>query len=302
VSKNLSAARRMAVLGLASVCAVLVIASPVIADPITANGLSLRLNDSTTNDLGFGSGTGIILGVDSVIPNGIANPPTTATAQTINPATGLLTTPIVVPFDPVTTGLNQFQLGIPFQLGSNANLTNPWTVTLTNGANTLVLTTPSLVGVTPAPFANNITESGSSLDPTFTWSYPSSVNGVNVLIYDKAVTTLTGQPDLVFSAGGLPGATNSYTLPTNFGGGFGLIPGTQYDVVLTAEILRNPAGSLTNANIFTQSDTYIPFTPVTSGVPINLPIINPATGVYTYNMTGSGWDRIVHRSLYRHRV
>ena len=282
-----STVRRVALLGWASVCAVLVITSPAVADPIAVSGLSLRLNDSTTNDLGFGSGLGIILGVDSVTPNGIDNPPTTATAQTVDPSTGQLTTPRVVPFDPLTTSPNQFELGIPFHLGSSANLTNPWTVTFTNGANTLVVTTPSLVGVTPAPFAKNVTESGSSLDPTFAWSYPSSVNGVDVLIYDKAVTTLTGQADLVYSHA-LTGATNSYTLPTNFGNGFRLVQGTQYDVVLKAEVLRNPAGALTNANIFAQTDTYIPFTPVTSGVALNLPIVNSKTGVYTYNMTVVG--------------
>jgi hypothetical protein len=217
-----SAVRLVALLDWASICAVLVIASPAVADPITVSGLSLRLNDATTNDLGFGAGPHIILSADSVIPNGIANPPTTATAQTIDRSTDQLTTPRVVPFDPNTLGPNQFQLNIPFHLGSSLNLTNPWTVTFANGANTLTLTTPSLVGVSPAPFALNVTESGSSLNPTFSWSYPASVNGVNVLIYDKSITTITGIPDLVF-AHPITGASGSYTLPTNFGNGIGLV-------------------------------------------------------------------------------
>ena len=62
-------------------------------------------------------------------------------------------------------------------------------MTFTNGADSLILPTPSLVGVKLAPFANNVAVSGSSLDPTFTWSYPSSVNGVIVLIYDKPAKT-----------------------------------------------------------------------------------------------------------------
>jgi PEP-CTERM motif len=281
-----SAARRVALPGWASICLALAIACPAVAgsictDPTCVNSgdLSLRLNNSTTNDLGFQPGLEIILSADSVVPNGSgsASPPTMATAQTIDPTNGQVVT-MAFPFLPSTVVPNQFSLET-----SNVNLTNPWTVTFTNSGttpSTLVETSPSLTGVTPAPFANNVTISGTSLDPTFTWSYPSIINGVTVLVYDKSIITSAGIPDLIYASRGLPGSTNTYTIPSNV-----LTPGSQYDVVLKAQILRNTSLPLINPNIFTQSDSYFPFTPVSSAVSLYLPTVNPATRTYTYNMT-----------------
>jgi len=239
------------------------------------DGLSLRLADFSANDLGFTPGPKIILGADSVTPNGDAG--TQVTAQPTNLSIG----PQVIPFDPLTTAPNQFQQVFP----DDANLTVPWTVNFTNGANTLTLTTPSLVGVTPAPFATNVTVSGSGLNPTFAWSYPAGVNGVDVLIYDKAALVSGGSPDLVFSQS-VSGTTGSYTLPTTLDGGYTLTPGTPYAVDLKAEVLRNPAGPLANPNIAAQSDSFFDFTPTTSphGVPVYLPTVTEI-GAYSYSMT-----------------
>ncbi len=187
---------------------------------------------------------------------------------------------------------------------NNVNLTKAWTVTFTNGSNSLVDTSPSLTGVTPAPFAYNVTMSGSSLDPMFTWSYPSSINGVYVLNYDKSLITSAGIPDLIY-AYPLLGSTNHYTLPLGL-----LTPGTQYDVVLKAEVVRNPSlpfpSDLSNANIKTQSDSYFPFTPVASAVPLYLPTVNPTTGAYGYDMTvAAGAEYFVDPSIsvgYAYRI
>ena len=163
-----STARRVARLGWASIWIVLGITCPAVADLICTDpscvnydDLSLRLNNSTTNDLGFGSGLEIILSADLVTPNGSAPSPTKAIAQTIDPINGQVVT-TAFPFLPSTVVLNQFSLET-----RNVSLTNPWTVTFTNGSKSLVETSPSLTGATPAPFVNNVTISGSSLDPTF---------------------------------------------------------------------------------------------------------------------------------------
>jgi hypothetical protein len=270
------AARSAALLSWLSVCA-----SPAVAVPITVNELSERLNNVSSNDLGFSTGLQIILSADSVTPNGSAG--TTATAQTTNLSTGL-STQIVIPFAPSTVVPNQFTKSIPY----NSSLTGPWTFTFANGADQSVINPMlSLTGVAPAPFATNVTVSGSGLNPTFSWSYPSSVNGVTVLIYDKAGEIVNGilvKPDLVWAAGVPSGLTGSYTLPTTLDGGFSLTPDKQYDVVLKGEVLRNPLGGLGNTNIASQSDAYFAFTPVTSGVPVNLPMVN-SNGGYTYSMT-----------------
>ncbi len=240
------------------------------------DGLSLRLNDNSTNDLGFTPGLEIILGADSVTPNGDAG--TTVTAQPTNLSIG----PQVIPFLPLTTVPNQFEQVFP----DEANLTVPWTVNFTNGATTLTLTTPSLVGVTPAPFATNVTVSGSGLNPTFSWTYPAGIDGVDVLLYDKAALVDGGTPDLVWSES-VSGTTGSLTLPTTLQGGYTLTPGTPYAVVLKAEVLRDPNGPLDNPNIAAQSDSYFDLTPTTSPYtePVYLPMVNPTTGAYMYDMT-----------------
>ena len=154
--------------------------------------------------------------------------------------------------------------------------------------------TPSIEGVGPAPFASNVIESGSGFSPTFTLSYPTTVDGVTVLIYEKNIrinpsTGLleTGGSDLVY-AHGLPGATNSYILPTVLHGGFMLTPGTNYVVALKAQILFNltlPL-DLSNANTAAQSVSYFDFTPQPGTIqpPIILPTID-SNGAYHFNLT-----------------
>ena len=82
---------------------------------------------------------------------------------------------------------NQFNLVIPY----DPDLTGPWTLTFTNDATTAPHNhrhdATRLEGVAPAPMPTNVMESGSGLNPTFTWSYPPSVNGVTVEIYEKGI-------------------------------------------------------------------------------------------------------------------
>ena len=102
-----------------------------------------------------------------------------ATAQTEDQSTGVVYSGYMLPFDPSTDSPNRFFLSI----GYEAYLIYPWTVTFTNASTIPTLTmvtTTSILGVMPAPFANSVTESGSGLNPTFTWSFPTSVDGVTV--------------------------------------------------------------------------------------------------------------------------
>ena len=86
------------------------------------------------------------------------------------------------------------------------------------------VSTPSLVGVAPALAPINVTESGSGLNPTFTWSYPTNVDGVTVEIYEEGIhidpstgNLVPGGSDLVFGHN-LFGAMNSYILPPSDSG------------------------------------------------------------------------------------
>src|SRR5271166_4573404 len=289
--------RMTSLLRVLSAGALLGCASSAVANPITVSGVSQRRAEESMNDLGIPTGDRIQLSADSVIPNGTktATGGTSATAQNTSLATGLpyQIPPLVLPFSPTTDLPNQFNTTIRY----DANFTDQWTLTFTNNvttANTTTVMTPSIEGVGPAPFASNVIESGSGLSPTFTWSYPTTVDGVTVLIYEKNIrinpsTGLleTGGSDLVY-AHGLPGATNSYILPTVLHGGFMLTPGTNYVVALKAQILFNltlPL-DLSNANTAAQSVSYFDFTPQPGTIqpPIILPTID-SNGVYHFNLT-----------------
>jgi len=64
------------------------------------------------------------------------------------------------------------------------------------------------------------------LNPTFSWSYPtSSVDDVTLLSTDRAHPSAGGVPKLVFSQS-FAGTANSFTLPSQLAGGLTLTPNT----------------------------------------------------------------------------
>ena len=205
--------------------------------PITVTGPALRRADTAPNDLNLFPGDSIVISADTVMPSGAEG--TTATAQTTNLSTGLPYGPIVIGPNPQTTDLYEFRRSISY----DPNLTGPWTVTFTNAStvptsNTVI--TPSLVGVAAAPYANSVRISGSSLNPTFTWSFQTGVDAVDFLIYEKGVhidpstvLLVPGGFDNLFTHGintrvnpppGISPMAGSYTL------GYTLTPGTHWAV------------------------------------------------------------------------
>lgn len=246
-----------------------------IASPISVNSAYMFLDNVGSNDLGFTQGDLISIGAVAT-PNGTSG--TTVTAQTTYISTGSATVPINIKSASTTASPNEFRVNIGFL----SDLAGPWTLTFTNGLNTALALTPSAVSSPSAPGAYGVTVSGSGLNPTFSWNYPSSIDGVTVLIYDKSVL-VNGSADLVY-AHSMPGSTNSYTLPTVLGGGVTLHPGKPYVVALKGLILRNPLGTFTNQNTASQSVSYFDFTPLTTGVPVYLPTVGTGSG-FSYSMT-----------------
>ena len=125
-------------------------------------------------------GVFMYVGDITVIPNGNAG--TTGSAQTTNLSTGA-TFVASLPFVGTPAVPNQFNLAIPY----NVDLFGPWTLNFTNGPDTASAATGSIPGLSVIPpFASNVTVSGSSANPTFSWTFPAgSVNGVNVNIFDQ---------------------------------------------------------------------------------------------------------------------
>jgi hypothetical protein len=97
-------------------------------------------------------------------------------------------------------------------------------------------------------------------------------------------TNAGGSADLVFGQN-LSGSAGSFTLPNALAGGLTLTPGNPYVVDLKAVVLRGPPGGPMNPNTAAASQSYFDFTPLTSGVPVNLPTYNPTTHNFTYSMS-----------------
>jgi hypothetical protein len=168
------------------------------AAPITLSGGVLILNNSSSGNPFGPSGISILVGDNSVVPNG--NMGTTGSAQTTNLSTGAtFAKPLL--FTGNTVQPNSFCCsGVAY----DPNLLGPWTLTFANSAggstNTKSEMSGSDVGVKVPIFASNVTVSGSGATPTFTWTYnpPGTLpNYVNVAIFDPTRKNANGVPDLV---------------------------------------------------------------------------------------------------------
>ena len=264
------------------------------AAPFTSVGPPwLELTIANANDIGVPADERISYGDTQVVPNGNPGPSggTTGSAQTTNLVTGAIRT-FPLPWTGSTSVPNSF--GDTISYNSHLNLIGRWTLTFTNAVgaagapNTVSVTTGSLVGVTVPPFAQNVTVSGSSANPTFTWTYKSGsgVDGVQINIYDDTMANLAGMPfDQVYSTliSGVPGPANSsFTVPTALAGGLSLQLNHNYTIGIFGNILRDPALPRTNANTASKSLAYLNFTRLPAGAPlVNLPAVTPMALINT---------------------
>ncbi len=250
------------------------------ASPITlVDGPYLFLGDKGENDINQGIGEFIAIGDDAVLPTA----GTTVSAQTTNLATGASVT-VPIPFVGSTVLPDQFGTDI----GYHADRLGAWTLTFNNGADTTSATTPgTLIGVSPAPFASNVTISGSSTNPTFSWTFPSnSVNNVSIGIFDDSMKNAGGGVDQVYSTV-LARTSGSFTVPNALAGGLSLQLNHKYTIDIAGIVDRvpPPPGPPSQANILTATQSFFDFTPLPAGAPlVNLPAVTPL-GVYQYTMT-----------------
>jgi hypothetical protein len=170
----------------------------------------------------------------------------------------------------ISTGIGND--AIPYD-GSNPNLLKPWTLTFTNGSNTVVATTPSSAGFTLPAFANSVTVTGGTTTPTVSWV--GSGDGAFVQILSTSGTPL-------FSRGGLS-ATGSFQVPS------GIINTSNSYVVEVAE--ANTHDGTTNTAHYNEaaiSRALFDYTvsPSAPSVPLNIPMID-SSGVFHFNMSVS---------------
>ena len=172
---------------------------------------------------------------------------------------------------------NQISTGIgsdavPYD-GTNPNLLNPWTLTFTNGSNTVVAVTPSSAGYTLPAFANSVTVTGRTTTPTVSWV--GSGNGAFVQIFNKSGLTL-------YSTGGLS-ATGSLQIPSDI-----IYTGNSYVVEVAEAYTRDGTTNTAHYNEAAISRALFDYTVSSTApsVPINIPMID-SSGVFHFNMSVS---------------
>ena len=249
------------------------------AAPVSITTPFINLESRKANSMGFSVGNFLRIGAVSVTPNGSAG--TTGLGSHVLPNGN--TTTRVINFGPSPIIPNFFSRNF----ADDPTLRGDWTLKFTNGADSASRNVSIAADAQYAPFVNNITLSGTSLNPTFTWTPPpgATVNAYRINIYDKDLIAqgLGGQ---VTNRDLLPGQT-SYTVNaadfTVAGNGFTV--GKNYGIEISVIQTKDGTSNSSNANIQAIARTYADFSAREGGGPIvNLPVI-AANGSYVFDLS-----------------
>lgn len=261
-----------------AVLALLGAASQAAAAPITITTPFMNLENRAVNSLGFTPGQFVRFGADSVVPNGGAG----TTGVAIQIGTG---TTQALSFLPAPAVPNFFVR----YLNDDPALRGDWTLQFTNTTNTTNVATAAVslsASAQQAPFVNSITLSGTSTNPTFTWTPPPgvTVNGYRVNIIDRSLVTPTNS-GLVVSRGLLPNETSYTVLASDFTvPGYAFEQGRNYSIEISLIQTKDGTTNTNNSNLQAIARVYADFTPNNvGGPPVNLPVVL-ANGSYQFNM------------------
>lgn len=251
------------------------------AAPVVINTPFMNLEHRAVNSLGFGAGSFLRIGANAVTPNGSAG--TTGVGTTTNLVTGATVTQNIL-FNPGPAIPNFFSR----YMADDRALYGPWTMTFRNGSDTATAVVDIADNAQQAPFVNSITLSGTSANPTFSWTPPpgAAVNGYRVNIYDKALVSAASNGQV--SSTNLQPSTTSFTVQASdfTVPGYAFTQGHNYSIEIS--LIQTKDGSSTNlgnANLQAIARVYADFTPTQAGGPVvNLPVVL-ANGSYQFNMT-----------------
>ena len=244
------------------------------AEQISVGGVFHFLDNRSANNAMGGAGDRLTYGAHHVVPNGDAG--TQGQAEQAYDVYPLV-------FHPYSTAPNQFDYSIPY----NSLLTGEWTLHFYNGSDHVSVKTPE-VGTAPLlPFAESVAISGSSLTPTFSWTFPANFlpDGIRIQVWDLENRLSSGIADIIHVEN-LSGDLISYTLPETLSTGKILEQGHHYSLEISFALTRNgPLGD--NTTLLTRSRSFFNFVPMPEGSPPNvfLPIVIPEIGVYSFKTT-----------------
>jgi hypothetical protein len=220
--------------------------SPAYATALTVSQPFLYYENSSPSAL-FGAGGQLIgYGADSVTPNG--NGGTTGFA-TVAGTNGTITRPIS--YQPSAAPLvpNFFSGAITLTTAINdgINLSSPWNITFHNSDTTptSVSNSLSLVGSGELPIVNSVTISGTTAQPTFSWSPPlgATANGYRIQIWQNSTGQLVATTNLPATATSYSVLPSAFTVP-----GAQLTPNTTYTIGIKALQTKDGTADLDGDN------------------------------------------------------
>jgi hypothetical protein len=242
--------------------------------PVTITRPFMNLENRAINSLGFTSGQFVRVGADSVVPNG--NNGTSGIGTTVNLLTGQAVA-MSLPFNPAPITPNFFAR----YLGANPALYGPWTLNFSNGADSASTVVSLPQGTTQAPFVNTITLSGSSTNPTFSWTPPAgtAVNGYRINIYDK-IDGQVASRNFTSNVTSYTVSAADFTVP-----GYAFQLNRDYSIEIGLIQTRDgTSNSLNNDNLKAISRVYADFRGTQNGGPaVNLPVVL-SNGSFQFNM------------------
>ena len=244
------------------------------ATPFALSDSFIQLDDSGPNDISAPVGFGIFLGTN-VVPFGLAGASTTGSA-TMGPVS------ILLPFKGTTADPGGYNKTISDTPGNRGQ----WTLTFTNGPDTVTQTVSLPPGATQLPLITNLAIGGSPANPTFSWLPPAgrAVEGYRINLFDQGLRSKSNTFQDVVLTGTVTSPT--FTVPTALAGGLTLDPTHRYTIQINALENRDGSGNLSNANVIARSRAYFDFTPTPTGGPtfVYLPVPGP-NGRFDYNVT-----------------
>jgi hypothetical protein len=267
----------------------------VIASPITISDPYIQWYNLGPNNLNVGSGEFVRFGATSVVPNGPSGG-TTGIGTTINPANGATvnvnlngTTSAATPnFFEGRIGVCASSCG-PNSINNPANLTNPFTLSFSNGTDTAQVT-KSLAGQGEIRFVQSVTLSGTPQAPVFSWTPPpgTTVQGYRINIYENDLQTFSGghlvNTGQVTSKNVGPDTTVYAVNSADFIHGVALNTNTQYTIEISALQTRDGSTTvLNNGNVSALSRVFSNFQILPQGSgPVILPTTTVSNGQVTY--------------------
>lgn len=267
------------------------------AAPITANGPYQFLDNRSSNDANLTPGIGYQFGVNFVSPPAgttafAEQGPFQASSGTARPVVGL----------DLTVNPNFFGGGCSWAANPDCIAqSGSWRITLQNGPDTAIRFTPTVSNVTPLPFVDNVTISGTGSRPTFNWTVPAGTTPESIVMRIRdngSPKGPAGISDLIF-IDYFPGNTTSFTVPATLPAtGAALDLNQKYSLEIGLVDFRsgtsfipgsgNTGGRIGQMFVGTerQSRSFFGFTPLAGTVPPNVYLPTPdlqPNGVPAYN-------------------